>query len=111
MGLGIDNAIRRDILMRAAQLANSANLPPEAKLAGAIFREADHMSSFEHFSLSYDTDIFTGMDLDRAKVIDIELRVIAQEAIRLAILEKPEEFVGLILAGIRSGNPSLSQTL
>ena len=111
MGRTVDNQIRREILMRAAQIANKGNLPPEAKAAGAIFREADHMSSFEYLTLSYDTDLFTAMDPARVQVVDRELRVIAQEAIRLAILENGEKFVGLIVAGARTGNKYLSQDL
>lgn len=111
MSLPTDNRIRRNILTRAAQIANQAHLPTEAKAAGSIFREADHLSSFEYLTLSYDTDIFTGMDPARAQVIDHELRIIAQEAIRLAILENADDFSGLILAGARTGTKYLSRDL
>jgi hypothetical protein len=106
-----DTQVRRDILLRAAQIANKAHLPPEAAVAGAIFREADRLSSFEYMTLSYDTDIFTGMDPNRVQAVDAELRLIAQEAIRLAIIEQGEDFVSLILAGARGNTHYLSSTL
>jgi hypothetical protein len=103
--------IRREILALAARKANEARLPQEVRSVGDLFRESDHLSSFEYMTLSYDTAALTGLTPERAQAIDNELRMIAHEALRLAIIEKGEAFVGLILAGARNHTHYLSSTL
>jgi hypothetical protein len=93
-------AIHKEILTRAAQIANE---DPRLPFEGKPFREAEVKSAKGGLCLDYDEGLVILSPEDQREAIQDVMKRIGTDAILQALSEKKDLFVGLILGEARKG--------